>query len=305
MELGDTLEDLEYDEGVYPVVFNCQFIYRYDDHLEAYAANLRKKVAETLYRRFKQNPVFADARGHKYRGPCEAFDKPSVRIRLLVDFPWDIITTRTTYTYHNLSKPAKNEVTKMPYACTIYRTMCPTCRQKYVKLINQGVQGDYLEYNPETYPIVFKALFEHPDGIFASAEAHGRHLLRSIKVRLNERFNKDISLFGDLNMSQDINLRTGVESGVLVHVSLLVDFPYQGLGNEEFMRFLRSMAFITREIDDWSCMIEIEEGLRDWLFGGLSEDVEDWEAFVSSTQDHLCMSRLCWFIKRAGLANFL
>lgn len=92
---------------------------------------------------------------------------------------------------------------------------------------------------------------------------------------------------------------------LLVRVSSLVDFPCQVLEGEE--SFLQAVTSLSRGLEDWSCRIEMEEGLREFLFEGLGGGVgvDSWDAFISSTQDHLCMARLCWFLKREGMVTFV
>ncbi|KAL4778343.1 hypothetical protein BJX76DRAFT_362831 [Aspergillus varians] len=85
---GVPRDGLEYREGTYPVVFDCIFIYRYDDEPEAYVKRVQEAVSETLHRRFKQIvPVYGDFRMHTFSSPEGPKDHPCICISLLVDFP--------------------------------------------------------------------------------------------------------------------------------------------------------------------------------------------------------------------------
>ncbi|KAI9368263.1 hypothetical protein BJX61DRAFT_232609 [Aspergillus egyptiacus] len=75
---------LLYNKNVWPVVFKCQFIYRYDGDPCEFAADLQKKVERCLKKRFKRRiRVYGDYRAHWHHPD----DAPSLWISLLVDFP--------------------------------------------------------------------------------------------------------------------------------------------------------------------------------------------------------------------------
>ncbi|KAL4964135.1 uncharacterized protein BDV14DRAFT_175332 [Aspergillus stella-maris] len=90
-EHGEDASNLYYHKDTYPIMFNCQFIYRYAEGPLRYATSLRNGISKTLAKHFKQRvPVYADVRAYKYHGALEAqdCDYPTMMISLLVGFPF-------------------------------------------------------------------------------------------------------------------------------------------------------------------------------------------------------------------------
>lgn len=84
---------LKYRKDTYPVVFNCQFIYRYNEiNPNEYVQDLQQKVSDTLYSHFNQKVhVFSYHEIDEVdRDPPRKVGRaksPSMWISLLIDFP--------------------------------------------------------------------------------------------------------------------------------------------------------------------------------------------------------------------------
>ncbi|KAL4917266.1 hypothetical protein BDW62DRAFT_201891 [Aspergillus aurantiobrunneus] len=184
--------------------------------------------------------------------------------------------------------------------CATYASMCDHCKFQYLKIREQGEPAPSLEYHPDTYPIVFKCMFEFPTDAFELAERHARTCLLTVKHRLHKRYKKPVAAFIDYQILQEVEA-----GGLLVTVSLLIDFPCRGLADGQFKSWLGAVTTLSRGLEDWSSRIEVEEGLKEDLLKGLGVHFDHWDAYITSTQDHLCMARLCWFLKRAGMVAFI
>ncbi|KAL4778342.1 hypothetical protein BJX76DRAFT_352696 [Aspergillus varians] len=184
--------------------------------------------------------------------------------------------------------------------CTTFMAMCENCQFQYKALANHGEDAESLEYNPETYPLVFKSNFEFPAGTFELAQDHAKSLLHTVKYRLHSRFGKPVSAFCDYEMLQE----TDEHCRILVQASLLVDFPCQVLAGREFRSTLRGVTAFSQGFDAWNFRIEVDDELMKFLFEGLGLGVVDWDAYITSTQDDLCRARLCWFLKRANMVTY-
>ncbi|KAL3470628.1 hypothetical protein BJX99DRAFT_43874 [Aspergillus californicus] len=80
----------------HPVVFKCQFIYRYDEDAYEFAKKLQDRVAADLARRYKTTvQVYSDFRSHQH----VPGDDPSLWISLLVDFPRHVKLTKKLKRY--------------------------------------------------------------------------------------------------------------------------------------------------------------------------------------------------------------
>lgn len=85
--------DLKYRKDIYPVVFNCQFIYRYKEvNPYEYVQDLKQKVLDTLYSHFNEKVDVSsyyeidelDCNPPRNVGGAK---NPSMWISLLIDFP--------------------------------------------------------------------------------------------------------------------------------------------------------------------------------------------------------------------------
>ncbi|KAL4807076.1 hypothetical protein BDV18DRAFT_159296 [Aspergillus unguis] len=203
-------------------------------------------------------------------------------------------------------------------SCTTHATMCSHCRFQFNKIHERGTPSSILEYEPNTYPIVFKRLVDYPPGRNASVPIHEytESLSLTLRERLFQRFKRPVAAYSSYAMHnmgpRDVAVAEDErEAGSLVLISFLIDFPCQMFGNETegerdenstFKAFLRGVADLCGGLEDWNCRIEVDDDLKEFLFGGLGNG---WEAFISSTQDHLCMARLCWFLRREGMVTFI
>ncbi|KAL4871806.1 hypothetical protein BDV12DRAFT_193955 [Aspergillus spectabilis] len=183
--------------------------------------------------------------------------------------------------------------------CTTYETMCELCKYHFKLMREKGNSADMLEYRPDTYPIVFKCMFQLPAGVEALAQEHSATFLPTIHARLRQRFHTAILAYCDHEVYQP-----APGGPILIRISLLVDFPCKNMGDDGFNEFLKATITLGRELEDWTTRIEVEDGLKDCLFRGSGAGPDNWEAYVASQQDHLCLSRLGWFLKREGLVPY-
>lgn len=176
--------------------------------------------------------------------------------------------------------------------CTTFETMCEDCQYDYMMLEDQGEAGDTLEYEPQTYPIVFKSMWESGDIPFALEEDYARRLLTNVQYRLHERFRKPVSVACNYEMFQR-------SRGLLVCASLLIDFPCEALP-VNMKSFLRGALGSKQGSKDWTTRIEVDDQLKEYILGGEGAGVENWDAYITSNQDDLCSGRLRWFTDRAN-----
>ncbi|KAL4797059.1 hypothetical protein BDV19DRAFT_387592 [Aspergillus venezuelensis] len=305
-EHGENASNLYYHKDTYPVMFNCQFIYCYDEDPLIYATKLRKGVSKTLAKHFKQLvPVYADVRAHKYDGALEAqdCDYPTMTTSLLVDFPFyvDIYNSldlwkamfedRTPdlkdWTMNEFAENDHLSLARLKWfmaraGVVHYEVDVHPCKRHYTQARMCGIPPSTLSYNPNTYPIVFKTFYEFPSSTgtgadtntYAEAEEHGRYLVRTTKARLRERFRRDVSVFANFEMRHLQSARKDDDS-ILVSVSLLIDFRCLEPGDSAkiTMAFLnrktimRLMREVKTGVDNWSCPVEIDGRMRDLSSG--------------------------------------
>lgn len=159
-------------------------------------------------------------------------------------------------------------------------------------LEDQGEAGDTLEYEPATYPIVFKSMWiSGNNSTFALEEDYARRLLTSVQYRLHERFRKPVSVACNYEMFQQ-------SKGLLVCASLLIDFPCEALP-VHMKSFLRGALEPKQRSNDWTTKIEVDHELKGYILDGEGAGVENWDAYITSNQDDLCSGRLRWFTDRA------
>ncbi|KAJ0417114.1 hypothetical protein BJY00DRAFT_316228 [Aspergillus carlsbadensis] len=73
-----------YREDTYPVVFKCQFIYRYEEHPTEYTSHLQDKLVEALAAHFKRTvPIYGHFKSHQF----SLEDEPVLWMSFLVDLP--------------------------------------------------------------------------------------------------------------------------------------------------------------------------------------------------------------------------
>ncbi|KAL5336226.1 hypothetical protein BJX70DRAFT_400870 [Aspergillus crustosus] len=184
--------------------------------------------------------------------------------------------------------------------CTTHETMCELCGYHVKLLRGRGHTAEMLKYDPDTYPIVFKCMYQSRAKSEALAQEQASTVFPAIQTRLAQRFpTKAIPAYCDCEMYQPA---PGLP--VLIRFSVLVDFPCQEVGSQDLMDHLKASITLGRELEDWTMRIEVEGGLKDCLFDGLGAGLDGWETFVASQQDHLCSSRLGWFLKREGLVPY-
>ncbi|KAL4880425.1 hypothetical protein BJY04DRAFT_219160 [Aspergillus karnatakaensis] len=186
--------------------------------------------------------------------------------------------------------------------CATYATMCKSCRNHFEIMLESGNPAETLELPPDSYPIVFKSMFQLPAGPNADARAEKYSpgtFLPIIQARLAARFSKIVPAYYDHEV-----LQPEIGGPKLVRISLLVDFPVEDTGFGGLRGLLRNVIVLRRDLEDWTTGIEVEEGLKEALFRGLGTGPHNWEAFVASQQDHLCASRLGWFLKREGMVPY-
>lgn len=176
--------------------------------------------------------------------------------------------------------------------CTTFETMCEGCQYDYMMLEDQGEAGDVLEYEPATYPIVFKSMWASGNNsTFALEEDYARRLLTNVQYRLHERFRKPVSVACNYEMFQQ-------PKGLFVCASLLIDFPCEALP-VDMKSFLRGVLGSKQGFTDWTTKVEMDDDLKEYILEGEGAGIENWDAYIASNQDDLCSARLRWFTDRA------
>ncbi|KAL4908637.1 hypothetical protein BDW74DRAFT_175319 [Aspergillus multicolor] len=191
-----------------------------------------------------------------------------------------------------MPKPIPPPIPKRP--CTIYETMCPHCKHAFYILRELAVEGEDLEWDPNTSttPVIFTFEMTLDLGLDARKVyvEHGESAVNTMRAKMLETYKKVVAIHGSFS-SRTVRGETHVRQ------SYLFDFPWKVNGTKAWQTFLAKHVHVE--------VYEKEDTFRPKAM--VSPEPAMWDVVMPTEQEekHLCWWRLKWFLEREGIGAFI
>ncbi|KAL4808038.1 hypothetical protein BDV18DRAFT_158157 [Aspergillus unguis] len=176
--------------------------------------------------------------------------------------------------------------------CTTYETMCARCKFHYTKLRQAAQPASALEYPSGTYPVIFNCHITLDLGLRPGARIEVDHgSLAPLVAKLEEHCKQRPRVF--------THCASTIEGGSAhIYQSILIDYPCKIEVPHRWRAWVSE--YVSVGVYQWA-----ENGMTAKPKAYYSTGVDDWRAVLPPNQDHLCWTRLQWFMTKVGMTPFL